>query len=151
MIEIYLPQNFICLVSDEDFERVSKYRWHTVIGGKTRYALRREVQPNGKRKLIWMHHFIMGSSGIDHRNGNGLDNRRENLRIASKSLNAHNTSSWASSGYKGVTRAGSKWKARIMKEGKNVHLGHFSSKEEAYEKYLEKAKELYGNDGLGHI
>lgn len=152
MREIILARGYKLLVSNEDFERVSKVKWHTIPAGNTRYAIRREILPDGNRRVIRIHNFIMGVvSGVDHINRNGLDNRRENLRLADKSLNAHNTSSWSKSGYKGVTKAtnGRQWKARIMKNGKNHYLGKFDTPEEAYAVYIKAAVELYGEGSLG--
>jgi len=71
----------------------------------------------------------------DHRNRNGLDNRRDNLRVATASQNAHNTGLWAhnKSGYKGVgyNKNARKWKARITVRKNVIHIGYFNSAIEA--------------------
>ena len=152
MREITLSRGYKLLVSDEDYDSVMVYRWHTVPAGNTRYALRRETLPNGKRRVVRVHNFIMGvDSGVDHINRNGLDNTRKNLRLADKSLNSHNTTSWSKSGYKGVTKAtnGNQWQARIMKNGKNYYLGKYDTPEEAALVYRVAATRLYGEGSLG--
>ena len=85
---------------------------------------------------------------IDHINHNGLDNRRENLRICTNAENnrhrrkpKNNTS-----GYKGVCwdKSKKKWRARIEKDNKNIHIGYYNILEEAARAYDAKAKELFG-------
>lgn len=118
----------------------------------------RSIRKNGKKYTIHMHRVILArklecdellpTEFVDHINGNGLDNRRENLRLATHQQNLanqklakHNTS-----GYKGVSwnwRA-KKWVARIQVNRKNLYLGSFDTPEQAHEAYCKKAIELYG-------
>lgn len=88
------------------------------------------------------------SEMCDHINGNPLDNRRENLRIADKYQNARNRgkSSLNKSGYKGVSRRATttKWVAQIRVNAKNYHIGLFNTAEEAYAAYCEAGKRLHG-------
>jgi hypothetical protein len=93
---------------------------------------------------------------VDHVNGNGLDNRRGNLRLATKSQNAQNRRkvNGTTSQYKGTTwdKHSNKWKAQIRHNGKLIHLGLFDTEADAHRAYCEKAKELFGefyNDGTG--
>ncbi len=103
------------------------------------------------RKCFLMHRWVMGfpPSGVDvdHINGNGLDNRRCNLRLATRSQNLANAAipRHNSSGYKGVsaTRNG-KWLARIRKDRVQRNLGIFDTPEEAHAAYCEAAVSLYG-------
>lgn len=85
---------------------------------------------------------------IDHVDGNGLNNTRVNLRIATSSQNNFNAKRPLknTTGYKGVTRTrnGEKWRARIKANGKEIHIGTFDTPEEAYAAYCEKARELHG-------
>lgn len=85
---------------------------------------------------------------VDHINGNGLDNRRSNLRICTHAENMRNrkTHSNNKSGYKGVyfDKDGSRWRAQIRAEGKKHSLGSFDTPEKAYEAYLSASKELHG-------
>src|SRR6185437_13748204 len=85
----------VVLVDDEDYELVSQYRWHVL---EQVEPGRRPVGPyakttrklNGRYVTIRMHILIMGRKGIDHRDHNGLNNQRSNLRIATGSQNNQN-------------------------------------------------------------
>lgn len=106
-----------------------------------------------------MHRFLFGLQSfeptvkpgrwplVDHRNGNGLDNRRSNLRLATQAQNMSNRGRPTNntSGYKGVSagRLGG-WRAYITSRGKRLDIGTFASKEEAAEAYNAKALELHG-------
>jgi len=85
---------------------------------------------------------------VDHINGNSLDNRRSNLRLASKAVNSRNTRlpSTNTSGYKGVSfyRKTGKWRAYIKHNDKTYWLGMFVDKEDANRARLQKERELWG-------
>lgn len=85
---------------------------------------------------------------IDHRDGNSLNNRRANLRLATHAQNQHNRKAYATntSGYKGVSyyRPTGKWVARIELKGKCKGLGYFFTPEAAHAAYIAAAKELHG-------
>jgi hypothetical protein len=85
---------------------------------------------------------------VDHINNKKYDNRENNLRIASASLNAHNRSKSknASSKYFGVSFKSGKWRSRITCKGISYYLGKFSNEEEAAKAYNIKALELYGEN-----
>jgi hypothetical protein len=95
-----------------------------------------------------MHNVIMGVKGIDHANGNGLDNRRSNLRPFTGAQNHWNSgisrTNW--SGHKGVgwNKAEGKWRARIQANGKRLFLGYFDTAEDAGHAYDAAARELHG-------
>lgn len=88
------------------------------------------------------------SEKVDHINGDGLDNRRSNLRVVTHAENLTNRSGWkkSSSKYKGVTwfKRDSKWQAKICPKGKTIHLGYFDSEIDAAKAYNEAAK-IYFN------
>jgi hypothetical protein len=90
---------------------------------------------------------------IDHINGNKLDNRRENLRVVSASVNQANRKRLNknnSSGMRGVslTKLSKKkpWKAQIMANRKQLHLGLFATKEEAIAARIAAEIKYYGEE-----
>lgn len=134
MKQIILSKGKITLVDDIDYEVLKKVKWHYCNG----YASRKV---NKKRE--YMHHFITGVSPsylkvVDHVNQNKLDNRRKNLRLVSRSVNATNSkmNKRNKSNIKGVDYYswGTKntWRARYA--GK--HLGFFATAEEAENAYI---------------
>lgn len=141
---ISLPHGEIALVDDEDYERINAHKWHVSSG----YAVRR-IAPLAP--TIRMHREVLSAPEnmqVDHINRNRLDNRRSNLRIATKAENLRNKVIYQNnkSGYRGVcwkTRD-KKWAAQININQKRKHLGFFSSAEEAARAYDKAAKEFYG-------
>jgi hypothetical protein len=92
MIEILLTQGQVALIDDEDYNLVSNYNWYANKDGRTFYAATK-IRQKGKRTTISMHRIIMGAKigqQIDHTNGNGCDNRKENLRFCTNSQNQQN-------------------------------------------------------------
>lgn len=136
----------VALVDDEDVSSVLTHRWHVQITrGKVTYAVR-SIRSGRKVTKQAMHTFLTGYAETDHRNRNGLDNRRANLREATRSENRHNQGPPRNntSGYKGVSRSGGRWRAQIMVDGKRRSLGRFARAEEAARVYDAAAIELHG-------
>lgn len=152
MKEIKLTKNKISIIDDEDFDRVSKYKWHCLAND---YAARKFYyeKKDGKwvTKYIRLHQFVLNefNKEIDHINGNRLDNRKENLRFCDRTLNNANIGlkSNNTSGYKGVrlNRTMKKWFASITAYKKVYYLGSFKDKIDAAKAYNKKAKELFGD------
>ena len=138
MKEIPLTQGKSTLVDDEDFKNLSKFKWHANKRGNTHYAERMSARDkiSHKRTSISMHAVIVGTPkgmDTDHINGNGLDNRKENLRIVTVRENQQNQHTHKSSMYPGVywynqTR---KWKTQINSNGRRVSLGYYPNEEMA--------------------
>src|SRR5260370_2756638 len=109
MKTIDLSQGLEAIVDDEDFERVSQFKWTALRGSRTWYA-RRNIQVNGKQTNQQLHRFILDlkpdAPEVDHRDGLGLNCRRDNLRLASRQQNNANRRklSPSSSWYKGVSK-----------------------------------------------
>jgi hypothetical protein len=135
----------VALVDDADYELVSRYRWHM----SHDYATAHIRRADGRWTKITMHNLIMGCVGIDHRNLNGLDNQRSNLRPATQPQNMGNTRAHAgsSSAFKGVSwdRQHQKWLAQISIGGHQHHLGRFLNEEDAARTYDAAAREEFGS------
>lgn len=150
MAEIPLSQGLVALVDDEDADLVlSAGKWCVSRGGSgDAYAARNVLRSDGTRRLLKLHHFLTGWSYVDHRNGNGLDNRRGNLRCATHAENMQNVGIRVDnrSGYKGVCfdkRCG-RWMAYINANRRRRYLGYFPSAELAAHAYDEAARDLHG-------
>jgi HNH endonuclease len=125
------------IVSPADWEALTQYRWHEKKG----YAL---TSINGKS--VSMHRWLMGQPEglvVDHINNQGLDNRRENLRVATLSQNAANIR--RGDGLRGVTTtSGKTFVATICQEGRVYRLGRYGTKELAGRAYDNAGRQLYG-------
>jgi len=150
MKEIQLTQGKFAIVDDDMYEYLSQWKWFTHRDRNTFYAERMGGKwPN--RKVVRMHRAVMNVSDdvlIDHLNGNGLDNRRENLRACTISENARNRGKDRdnSTGYKGVSwhKQDQKYHAQIRVSGRKIYLGSYADPEEAARAYDKAAKELHG-------
>jgi hypothetical protein len=150
MKTIQLTQGKVALVDDEDFDRINQSKWQAVKDRKGWYA-RRSIQTPSGRTSINMHrevlHFSSGDPEVDHRDHNGLDNRKENLRPATDAQQCMNRNGWSKIGFKGVHRLPNKskpWQSRIHFNGKLINLGVFATPIEAARAYNAKALELFG-------
>lgn len=145
MRRVPLTQGQFAIVDDVDYDAVSAFSWQASFQCHTWYA-RTKVRDGAKRKTVYMHGFILDRSGIshphnvDHINGDGLDNRRNNLRPATVSrnqLNATNTKGIRAGRGKGVfwNKRANKWEVAIgiTVEGKKAkkYIGVFETLEEA--------------------
>lgn len=137
MKKIKLTQNKIAIIDEVDFEMVSRYKWCASKHGEKYYA---QTTTKDAKSLL-MHMLILGKRPgyeIDHGNNNGLDNRRINLRHATRSQNNMNKrKSHGTSIYKGVSwkTDKSKWKAQIRKNKIDHHLGYYATQKEAAKAY----------------
>jgi hypothetical protein len=149
MKQIELSQGKVALIDDEDFERVSKFKWSALKDCGTWYAVGYTRGSHATRKAMKLHRFILNAPPgvmVDHRNRDGLDNRRENIRFATCSQNTANSLGWSASGYKGVSwhKRHKKWIAHVMKDQRLIHLGYFDDKGEAAQAYNDAARQLFG-------
>lgn len=136
------------LVDEGDYELVSRYRWRLDSPNGKDYALT-WVEPRPAPKSMRMHVLIMGRPGVDHRNGDGLDNRRSNLRPATQAQNLANRrkSAGCSSQFKGVSWniRRSRWEAYCGTSGRGRrYLGAFTSEEDGARAYDAAAAEMFG-------
>lgn len=151
MKKIPLTQGKFALVDDADYVKLSKFKWSARKAPDTFYATRAARVGPGRQKIVRMHQVILrlrDGDLPDHKDGNGLNNQRHNLRRSDKHTNTFNRRkrTRASSKYKGVgwhTRLG-RWRARIMYSGKSYFLGHFGSAVSAARAYDKAAKRYFG-------
>ncbi len=148
MKRIQLTRNKYTLVDDEDYEYLNQYKWYAYKGRNTYYAVKTDHK---LKKQIRMHRVIMKPPSylqVDHKDGDGLNNQKENLRICTNQQNAGNSRIRKdnTSGIKGVTwyKRDKKWKAQIKINNKNKHLGYFSDKNKAKRVYIKAAKRHFG-------
>lgn len=148
MKTIATTNGYTIFVDDEDYPDLSKRKWFArKSAGRTWYATSklegRRHSPN-----ISMHRVVMNypkGLEVDHINGNGLDNRKENLRICTHLQNGMNQKSrGGSSLYKGVYwhKQNLNWVAYLHHLGKRLHLGSFDSEVEAAKRHDEAARKL---------
>lgn len=150
---VELTQGKWAIIDVADIPLVGKYKWCAVLFKRqnTYYALTsiREI-PSDDAKLTMMHRFLMGAKDseqhVDHDNGDTLNNRRSNLRFATRTQNLRNSQKRknASSQWKGVffSNKDKRWLAKIRVDKKQIVLGYFKSEIEAATAYYNKAMEV---------
>lgn len=143
---IALRQDKITVINKADFHLISKFIWYADNKGHTHYVRAKE-----KGKTIYMHRILMKTPKgkvVDHKNHNGLDNRRTNLRNVTRRQNLYNTrgNRKATSVYKGVSwdAERNKWLACIQHEGKVYKLGRFYDEDDAAMEYNKNAVFYFG-------
>ena len=145
MKEIPLTQDQVTLVDDEDYNNLMQYKWCFYRGKKsyhTGYA--------GNSILGDIHRFLLEPNRgqyIDHKDGNGLNNQRDNLRICTRSQNMMNQKKTrGTSKYKGVyyVKSRNKWTSAIKHNRKSIFLGQFREEKDAALAYNLRAKEIFG-------
>lgn len=148
MKTIRLSNGEECLVDDEDFDMLSSINWFPKVAERSStYATCNTNKKYGLAKSS-MHRVVMKAEKgqyVDHINGNGLDNRKENLRLCTNSENLRNRNKRNkkdSSKYKGVSKMVPKgpnhsklWRSYINLNGKQYFLGNYYSEEEARQAY----------------
>ncbi len=158
MKTIPLTQGKVALVDDEDYDWLTQWKWRVWKQHSTGdyYACRTErsaVDSVFSPRVVMMHRMILGLQfgdklHGDHKNHDTLDNRRENLRIATSSQNQGNSRKHKpkSSTFKGVhwSKKYGKWTATISIDGKQTFLGYRDTPEEAAALYNEAALEAFG-------
>ncbi len=134
------------LVDDEDFAKFSRLAWHVSSNG---YVV--SSQPASNPRTVFLHRAILDAKPgqiVDHRDGDPLNNQKNNLRFCTHIQNCQNSRvpSNSTSGIKGVVwhKRSKKWVVRIRNCGKRIHVGSYVSKDNAAKAYMEAAKRLHG-------
>lgn len=146
---IPLTRGYETIIDVQDLPLVQDYKWLVLIDKRQQYAARTD-RSTGKRIQVWMHRIIMGANPgmlVDHIDGNGLNNRRSNLRLATYAQNQYNVGvrKDSRSGIKGVRLyPNGRWQARIRVDGQCKSLGYYATAEEASKAYENASKELHG-------
>lgn len=157
MKRISLTKGKFALVDDQDYERISKYKWCSANQGGIEYAVRSSDSSKGKKKeLIYMHKEILGLGRkqlIDHVSSkDSLNNCRSNLRPCTNSQNMMNRrkQKGVTSKYKGVSwdSVNKKWRAQISKDFRDYSLGRHDSEKDAATFYNIAAQFLFGDFAL---
>lgn len=146
-----LTRGQVVLVDDDDYMWLSQWKWSADSNGNRWYAIRMVKTEEGQDKKIYMHRQILNAPPgvlVDHINHDGLDCRKENMRLCSVSQNNHNQrrSSANTSRYKGVTwdKNRNKWMAKIKADGRHIYLGRFVNEIEAAQAYDQAARKHFG-------
>lgn len=156
---IPLTLGYEAIIDAADVPLVDDWCWRAMVSRRrdgtvyTVYA-KRSFRLNGKMKTAYLHRQIAGDvqgMDVDHCDGDGLNNRRANLRHATRSQNMHNQrlSAANTSGYKGVvwSKAASKWQAQIKVNRKCKVIGCFSRVEDAAAAYAAASADLHKGFG----
>ena len=152
MPEVALTQGLVAFVDEADLPLIAGYSWSAMRIRNTWYACAYQRGSHGSngRKNILMHRLLLDAPKgvqVDHRNGDGLDNRRSNLRLASASQNQMNRHvSAGRSRFKGVTwdGRGERWVVRTQMDGEARHVGYFADELEAARAYDLAALDRFG-------
>jgi len=153
MKQIPLTQGKFALVDDCDFERVNQFKWYAIRmnKGKELFYARRHITVYGKDKMQYLHRFLLGITNskikVDHKDGNGLNNIRSNIRLATQSQNLQNRGSQnnSESKYKGVCfdNFTKSYRMQITINGKTIRSRH-KNEIDAAKEYDRMAKILHG-------
>lgn len=156
-IEIPLSKGYVTVIDIEDADLVG-LGWYSHVGQTGRVYARRSIKVNGRNKHEWLHHVIvmramglllLAGECVDHIDNDPLNNRRENLRLATYSNNCKNAGIQAKKKEQGIPKGArfhkrdKRWNSSIVVNGKMVWLGSFDTMEQAHAAYKRAAKKYH--------
>ena len=153
VVQFPISRGLFALVDEEDLPKIQGFKWHVYRKprGKVTYAARSITLPAGNRSKVYMHRAIMADAWmVDHRDGDGLNNTRANLRAAETAENNRNIGKprhGVTSQFKGVCwhpKAG-KYQATVRYNRKNIYLGLFVDERDAAWAYDREARRRFGS------
>lgn len=140
---IDLTQGYTALIDDEDFDEVSKHFWQVQEGRNTFYA-----STKIKERKVFLHRFVMSIDDeqiVDHKDDNGLNCCKDNLRVITNQQNlARRVGGYSSSGYRGVHERAGRFSVKLGYAGQQINGGTFATAEEAARRYDELALQYNG-------
>lgn len=152
MKKIALTQGYFAVVNNRDYDFLMQWNWVADKRKNVVYATRNQTVATNKTKKIYMHRVILGltdrKTHVDHIDGNGLNNRRSNIRECTHVQNCMNkgVSKANTSGVRGIcwSKKDKRWRVRIGHNGKDIGVGYFRSLEQARNARIKAETELYG-------
>lgn len=149
--EIPLTRSMTAIIDLADVHLVEHLSWHAIPGRVSHYASASIPASMGGKRNVLLHRFLLSAPAgmeVDHLDGDGLNCRRGNLRVATTAQNQQNRriSADNTSGLKGASfdRTKKQWQAQIRINGRQTKIGHFNSAEEAHEAYVQTALRHFG-------
>lgn len=147
MKKLTLTNGGFAIVDDDVFPFINKFSWYLDTHGRTRYARRYVQRINSRNITAYLHHCIagrpVGRNVVDHINGNGLDNRRKNLRIVSIRMNLQNKEVHRNGRLIGsIKDSRGRFKSQIKFGKEAIFLGVFKTEIEAHAAYLGALKSI---------
>lgn len=144
-----LSRGMVAIVDDADFESVSQFKWYAFKSRRVFYAARNVKRADGSKGIQFMHNFLIPSAEqVDHCDGDGLNNRRFNIRPCTHQQNRmgrQRKAAGKTSRYRGVRLHEGRWQARIQIDRRQITLGRFPDERDAALAYDRAARELFGD------